>query len=84
MLLIAVRLAVPLAYSSTALILVLILILVIKIPPELISNSGGTRHMPCLLLSELLNITKRVYNELRLLDDKLIWMAYSKVRRLDE
>ena len=40
--------------------------------------------MPCLLLSELLNITKRVYNELRLFDDKLIWIAYSKGRGLDE
>ena len=26
--------------------------------------------MPCLLLSELLSITKRMYNELRLFDDK--------------
>ena len=40
--------------------------------------------MPCLLLSELLNITKRVYNELRLFDDKSIWIAYSKGRGLDE
>ena len=40
--------------------------------------------MPCLFLSELLNITKRVYNELRLFDDKSIWIAYSKGRGLDE
>ena len=40
--------------------------------------------MPCFLLNELLNITKRVYNELRLFDDKSIWIAYSKGRGLDE
>lgn len=40
--------------------------------------------MPCLLLNELLKITKWVYNELRLFDDKSTWMAYSKGRRLDE